>query len=121
MRTSWPAFSPITVATDKVRAAAKFSVGQLVCHRLFDYRGVVADVDARFAGSDEWYEQVARSCPPKDAPWYHVLVDGAEHSTYVAERNLEPDASGRPIRHPAVDIFFDGLRDGAYVSNTPSN
>ena len=37
-------------------------------------------VDGEFAGSDEWYEEVARSRPPKDQPWYHVLVDGATHT-----------------------------------------
>ncbi|MFP6609506.1 MAG: heat shock protein HspQ [Deltaproteobacteria bacterium] len=102
-------------------AAAQFSVGQLVHHRMFDYRGVIFDVDASFAGSDEWYEQVARSRPPKDSPWYHVLVDGATHSTYVAERNLEADDSGHPIRHPAIDAFFDELRDGVYVSSGLAN
>jgi heat shock protein HspQ len=35
--------------------------------------------------------------------------------TYVAERNLGPDLSGEPIRHPALDQFFDEMRDGIYV------
>ena len=39
---------------------AKFFVGQIVHHNRFDYRGVVVDVDARFEGSEAWYEQVAR-------------------------------------------------------------
>ena len=38
---------------------AKFSVGDLVHHRLFDYRGVVFDVDPTFQSSEEWYETVA--------------------------------------------------------------
>ncbi len=75
---------------------ARFGVGQLVQHRLFGYRGVVADVDPSFQLSDEWYEEQARSRPPKDQPWYHVLVHDAEHATYVAQRNLEPDASAEP-------------------------
>ncbi len=62
----------------------KFFVGQVVHHTLFDYRGVVFDLDPVFAGTEEWYEQVARSRPPKDEPWYHVLVGGASHITYVA-------------------------------------
>jgi len=56
-------------------------------------------VDETFQGSDEWYDEVARSRPPKDKPWYHVLVHGASHRTYVAERHLEPDVSGEPIEH----------------------
>ena len=53
---------------------ADFHIGQLVLHAKFGYRGVVFDVDPVFQLSDEWYEQVARSRPPKDRPWYHVLV-----------------------------------------------
>ena len=94
---------------------AKFSVGQIIRHNKFDYRGVVFDVDAVFSLSDEWYEQVARSRPPKDRPWYHVLVDRSHVQTYVAERHLEPDDSGEPIEHPLVDTFFARLEGGAYV------
>jgi heat shock protein HspQ len=93
---------------------AKFHLGQLVHHRLFDYRGVIVDVDPTFQGSEEWYDQVARSRPPKDKPWYRVLVHDAEHETYVAERNLEPDGSRDPIRHPLLDDFFSGLDGDGY-------
>lgn len=93
---------------------AKFHIGQMIRHRLFNYRGVVVDVDAMFQGSDAWYDQVARSRPPKDKPWYRVLVHEAEHETYVAERNLEPDPSGNPIRHPLVTTFFANLDDTGY-------
>lgn len=95
-------------------SAPKFSIGQLIHHRKFDYRGVIVDVDPEFSGSEEWYELMARSRPPKDAPWYHVLVDGARHSTYVAERHLEPDETGEQIQHPALGEFFDRFEDGRY-------
>jgi heat shock protein HspQ len=94
---------------------AKFSVGELIVHRLFDYRGVIVDVDASFQGTDDWYDAVARSRPPKDAPWYHVLVSGATHATYVAERNLSADSEAAPAQHPMLDHFFDQFRDGRYV------
>jgi heat shock protein HspQ len=94
---------------------ANFQVGQVIHHRLFDYRGVIVDVDATFQGTEAWYQSVARSRPPKDQPWYHVLVHQAEHMTYVAERNLEPDLSGEPVVHPVLDQFFDERRDGLYV------
>ena len=93
---------------------ARFSVGVVIHHRLFGYRGVVIDVDAVFEGDDAWYEQVARSRPPKDAPWYHVLVSDATHSTYVAEGNLELDDSHEPVRHPLLDRFFSGFSGGRY-------
>jgi len=97
-------------------ANARFSIGDLVHHKLFDYRGVIVDVDPRLMLSDEWYETVARSRPPKDNPWYRVLVHDATHETYVAERNLEPDTSNAPVRHPMVDHFFSNFSDGHYMS-----
>ncbi len=99
----------------------KFSVGQLVHHRLFDYRGVIVDVDPKFQGTEEWYEAVARSRPPKNKPWYHVLVDGKTHSTYVAERHLEPDENLQPIQHPLVEHFFAKFEDGKYLRKETAN
>lgn len=100
---------------------AEFSVGELVHHKLFDYRGVVVDVDPQMMLSEEWYDQVARSRPPKDKPWYRVLVHDAAHETYVAERNLEPDTSDAPIRHPLVDMFFSNFSDGHYWTANRTN
>ena len=102
-------------------ATAKFAIGQLIKHRLFDYRGVVYDVDPSFQGTEEWYRQMARSWPPKDKPWYRVLVHGSVHETYVAERNLDADASGEPVQHPLVDALFDAFSDGAYHRGRATN
>ena len=100
---------------------ATFSVGQLVWHRLFQYRGVVFDVDPIFLGSEEWYEQVAKSRPPKDEPWYHVLVHNAVHQTYVAERNLDQDDSGERIQNPEISEIFSGFDGVRYISRARSN
>lgn len=83
-------------------------------HHLFNYRGVIFDVDPVFLGSEVWYRQMARSRPPKNAPWYHVLVHGADHTTYVAERNLQPYAGNEFIDHPLLDHYFDGFENGVY-------
>lgn len=100
---------------------ASFSVGDLVHHKLFDYRGVVVDVDPQFMLSEEWYKTVAVSRPPKAEPWYRVLVHNATHDTYVAERNLEPDQSGEPVFHPLVDVQFSSFRNGKYISAAKTN
>lgn len=100
---------------------AKFFIGQIVHHRLFDYRGVVFDIDPCFEGTEDWYREVARSRPPKDQPWYHVLVDEAEHTTYVAERNLEADDTGEPISHPYLHRLFSALDDGRYQTRQTVN
>jgi heat shock protein HspQ len=98
---------------------ARFSIGQVVAHRLFGYRGVIIDVDPTYRGTDEWYDTVAKTRPPKDEPWYHVLPHGADHQTYVAERNLEADTTGEPIAHALVEIYFSRFVNGRYVSDTP--
>ena len=100
---------------------AQFRPGQVIHHKLFDYRGVVVDVDPVFQGSEEWYQQMARSQPPKDKPWYHVLVHDAAHTTYVAERNLDPDHSMEPIRHPLLGAHFDKFEKGVYVPRRRAN
>lgn len=99
----------------------KFSVGQLVSHLKFDYRGVIVEVNDTFQLSDEWYEAVARSRPPKDQPWYRVLVHGATHETYVAEHHLERDHSSEPISHPLLGLFFDEFCGDHYACRRPLN
>ena len=96
----------------------KFSVGQIVHHLRFDYRGVIVDVDPKFNGTEAWYESVAKSKPPKDQPWYRVLVDGAEQETYVAEHHLEEDGRAEPVAHPAVNRIFSGYQNGRYLLST---
>jgi heat shock protein HspQ len=93
---------------------AQFRIGQIVEHNKFGYRGVIYEVDPSFSLTEEWYDSVARSRPPKDRPWYHVLVDNELHTTYVAERNLSPATDKREIHHPLINEFFLGYREGMY-------
>lgn len=102
-------------------STAQFSVGDLVHHKLFDYRGVIVDVDPQFQLTEEWYETAARSRPPKDKPWYHVLVHKGSHQTYVAERNLDPDPSAEAIDHPLIGHYFAGFSEGRYFNDVPSH
>ena len=99
-----------------------FSIGQIIHHRLFDYRGVIFDVDANFQGSEEWYEKNAKTgAPPKDEPWYHVLIDDDGRVAYVAQRNIELDSSPDPVQHPLLENFFSGYEKGHYRLKAPIN
>jgi heat shock protein HspQ len=98
-----------------LQQSPKFASGQVIHHKRFGYRGVIISVDDSFQGSEDWYQEVARSRPPRDRPWYHVLVDGSTQETYVAERHLELDDSEDPVEHPLVPMFFDEFRDGRYL------
>jgi len=93
---------------------ARFFVGQVICHQRFGYRGVIVDVDPTYGNGEQWYEQMASSNPPKDKPWYHVLVHRRGYETYVAERNLAPDTTGEPVEHRLVTRVFRPFADGMY-------
>jgi len=95
---------------------AQFEPGQLVRHRRYGYRGVIVAADAYCMADDDWYES-NQTQPRRDQPWYHVLVDGRETVTYVAEENLRPDRSRERVEHPLVELFFSEFADGRYVRN----
>ena len=99
-------------------AHARFAIGDVVRHRMFDFRGVIFDIDPVFANSDEWYEAIPADVrPPKDQPFYHLLAENAENSyvAYVSQQNLEPDESDEPVDHPAIAGIFEDYRDGRYA------
>lgn len=100
---------------------AKFCIGQIIHHTLFDYRGVIVDIDPHFQGSEDWYKSATRTTPPKDRPWYHILVDGEDYATYVAERNLEEESNLQPIVHGELGQYFDHMENGYYVSKNRAN
>jgi len=96
---------------------AKFGLGQIISHKLHKYRGVIVDIDPVFLGSDAWYDEAAMTRPPKNLPWYKVLVNNAEHEAYVAEQNLQADSSDEGINHPLIAAYFDKFNDGHYISS----
>ncbi|NKB21883.1 MAG: heat shock protein HspQ [Alphaproteobacteria bacterium] len=101
--------------------SAEFHIGQIVKHQKFGYRGVIFDVDPIFSSSNEWYQAMAKSKPPKDKPWYHVLVHGSTQTTYVAERHLASDNEDAPVSHPLIDQFFSEFKNGQYVLDVVRN
>tara|TARA_B100001029_G_scaffold165151_1_gene156597 strand:- start:2067 stop:2387 length:321 start_codon:yes stop_codon:yes gene_type:complete len=101
---------------------AKFSIGDVVKHRHFNFRGVIYDVDFEFNNSEEWYESIPKDVRPrKDQPFYHLLAENNEitYEAYVSEQNLIVDSSNEPIRHPMVNEVFSEKRGSGYYK--PSN
>ena len=96
---------------------AKYTIGQVVKHRYFPFRGVIFDVDPTFSNTDEWWESIPEEIrPAKDQPFYHLLAEN-EESTYVAyvsQQNLLPDEDGGPVSHPQVGEYFTAYEDGHY-------
>jgi heat shock protein HspQ len=96
---------------------AKFSVGQVVRHRYYPFRGVVFDIDPEFDNTEEWWLAIPEDIRPhKNQPYYHLLAENAEteYIAYVSEQNLLADETGRPVRHPQVSELFDEDENGGY-------
>lgn len=111
------------LATDMAGVAAPligrahFAPGDIVRHRMFDFRGVVFDVDPVFANSDEWYDAIPETMrPTKEQPFYHLLAENGDSSyiAYVSQQNLVSDSEHGPVDHPQIDAMFDGLERGRY-------
>ena len=98
--------------------SARFGIGDVVRHRLLDFRGVIFDVDPVFSNTDEWYDAIPEGLrPAKEQPFYHLLADNEEQSyiAYVSQQNLVADESEEPIEHPALGGLFQGFNDGRYL------
>ena len=95
---------------------ARFAIGEVVRHKLLDFRGVIFDVDPEFANSEEWYDAIPEALrPAKDQPFYHLLAENAEtaYIAYVSQQNLIADDSDEPVDHPAIATMFE-REDGRY-------
>jgi heat shock protein HspQ len=96
---------------------AKFSVGAVVKHRVYPFRGVVFDIDPVFNNTEDWWQAIPEEIRPrKDQPFYHLLAENAEttYVAYVSEQNLLADKTGQPVRHPQVKEMFALDGNGQY-------
>jgi heat shock protein HspQ len=96
---------------------ASFGIGDIVRHRMFDFRGVIFDIDPVFANSEEWYESIpAEVRPRRDQPFYHIFAENedASYVAYVSQQNLIGDGGAGPVDHPSVDEMFDEFAEGRY-------
>ena len=101
---------------------AKYSIGAVVKHRHFDFRGVIYDVDFEFNNSEEWYQSIPKDVrPKKNQPFYHLLAESNEvtYEAYVSEQNLLIDDSNEPVKHPLIEEIFVGKKGTSYLK--PSN
>jgi len=98
-------------------SSARFGVGDIVRHRMFDFRGVVFDIDPVFANSEEWYESIPQDMRPnREQPYYHLLAENGDSSyvAYVSQQNLVGDGESGPVDHPSVEQLFEDFQSGRY-------
>jgi heat shock protein HspQ len=97
---------------------AKFAIGDVVKHRVFNFRGVIFDVDPTFANTEEWWLSIPEHIRPrKDQPFYHLLAENEDNAyvAYVSEQNLLPDDTGEPVGHPQAPLIFESFDQGHYT------
>jgi len=101
----------------KVQRLPIFSIGDVVRHRHFSFRGVIFDVDPEFANTEEWYEAIpAEIRPSREQPFYHLLAENEDsyYTAYVSQQNLLPDGESGPVDHPELTEMFEEFDEGKY-------
>ena len=100
---------------------AKFSIGDVVKHKHFDFRGVIYDVDFKINNSEELYQSIPKNVRPrKDQPFYHLLAenDDLTYEAYVSEQNLLFDDSEEPIKQPLINEIFSAKTGSSYFKQS---
>jgi len=116
-------FEKTDITPNVIIVSPIFNIGDVVKHRLYQFRGVIVDIDPEFANSEEWYQSIPKdSRPKKDQPFYHLLAENSEtfYSAYVSQQNLLPDSESGPIHHPDIDNLFSDVSDGRYILKSSS-
>lgn len=112
----------LQAAADKC-AGVQFSLGVVIKHRRYNYRGVIFGYDPRCLAPEEWIQMMHVDQLPRgrNQPFYHVLVDERDRpggqTTYVAQENIAPARTAAHVQHPLVAHFFSGfsLDDRQYL------
>ncbi|MBX9717680.1 MAG: heat shock protein HspQ [Microbacteriaceae bacterium] len=100
-----------------IKSRARYAIGDVVRHKVFDFRGVVFDIDPVFANRDEWYDAIpAEVRPIREQPFYHLLAENGDSSyvAYVSQQNLLEDGESGPVDHPSVSELFEEFAKGRY-------
>ncbi len=98
--------------------STQFSIGQVVKHRIFEFRGVIVDVDPEFSNTEEWWLAIPEKVRPrKDQPFYHLLAENesTSYEAYVSEQNLLVDDTGEPVNHPQIAEVFGRFLGNSYA------
>ena len=106
-------YTPLSERFDAMKV--KWPIGTVIHHKKYAYRGVIVSFDPCCQADEGWYRG-NRTQPARDQPWYHVLVDNTDTTTYVAEENLEGAITKEPIEHPLLTQFFSSYFQGQYYS-----
>jgi len=91
----------------------KFMIGQIIHHKKYNYRGVIAAWDKECLADEDWYNK-NKTSPDRNQPWYHILVDDGGSTTYVAQENLKLHDNKSAVSHVLLDKVFAYFYKGRY-------
>lgn len=97
--------------------STQFAIGQVVRHRIHEFRGVIVDADPEYSSTEEWWESIPEDQRPRrDQPFYHLLAENEStaYHAYVSEQNLLNDSSGEPLHNPEVAEVFGDFHGDSY-------
>jgi heat shock protein HspQ len=100
--------------------STQFAIGQVVKHRIYDFRGVIVDVDPEFNNTEEWWLAIPEDVRPrKDQPFYHLLAENetTAYEAYVSEQNLLIDETGET--NSATPVTLANSPTGAMLYPAP--
>ena len=78
---------------------AKFTIGQVVKHRLFPFRGVIFDVDPVFDNTDEWWESIPEDIRPHIITWSYPRL----HNYYWSNSYINDHSSNKILNINIVE------------------
>jgi len=91
---------------------ARYNIGQVIRHRLYEMRGVIFDVDASPGTAD-----IGPISGPETSGLFYRLFAVDDQIPYVAciaEQDLLPDESDEPVSHPDISGLLEVDEDGSY-------
>lgn len=96
---------------------AKFKPGDIVRHSRLGYRAIIIDIDAQFQASGKLNPRAVKYDFANRYPWYRLLVDQSQQTTYVEECHLVADKNEDLINNPKIHEYL--VEDhGRYVSRS---
>lgn len=91
---------------------ARYNIGQVIRHRLYEMRGVIFDVETSFGGTNG--DAVPDGAPASLVYRLFAEDDEIPYVACIAEQDLLPDETGEPVRHPEIGMLFEEGEAGSY-------
>ena len=99
---------------------AKFSIGEVVKHRHFDFRRSFTMWILNLIIQKNGISQFQKVSGQEKITFYHLLAESNDvtYEAYVSEQNLLIDKSKKPVKHPLIEEIFSGKKSANYFKQS---